>query len=299
MKVLHISKYYHPFRGGIEKVIMELAEGTVKAGHEVVVLCANESWKQEVDVIDGVKIVRLPRMAVAFSQPLTVSLLWEIKKHIEWADVVHLHTPNPLAEMAYALLAPTKPLVVTYHCDVVRQKKLVKLYKPVAQKVLSRSDRIVVSTPNHIKYSEALHPHKEKCEVVPFGVKAKHAERSMKTNEYLHRIKKEQGDYFLFVGRLVPYKGVDVLLKAMRHVSQNLVLIGKGPRWETWHRMASELGVSHKVTFLGQVDEDREFSAYLHGCHSLVLPSVDESEAFGIVLIEAMSCGKPCLAASL
>ena len=107
------------------------------------------------------------------------------------------------------------------------------------------------------------------------------------------------GDYFLFVGRLVPYKGVDVLLKAMRHISQNLVLIGKGPCLEEWTELAHDFGVSHKVKFLGQVDDDSQFSAYLHGCHSLVLPSIDESEAFGIVLIEAMSCGKPVITTQL
>ena len=299
LKILHIAKYYEPFKGGIEKVILELATGTVKAGHEVVVLSSNHSWQYKEEMIDGVKVIRLPRVGVAFSQPLTLSFMWKAKKWMQWADVVQVHTPNPLAEVSFLLQDINKPLIVTYHCDVIRQHKMHSIYHPVAEKLLQRADRITVSTPNHLKYSEILHPHKEKAEVIPFGVRAKHAKRTMKINAKLKKIKDEVGDYFLFVGRLVPYKGVDILLHAMRQVKENLVIIGQGPRWESWYLMAQELGVQDKVRLIGKVDDDDEFAAYLHGCYSLVLPSINESEAFGIVLIEAMSCGKPIITTQL
>lgn len=299
MRILHISKYYEPFKGGIEKVILELASGSVKAGHEVVVLSSNVDWRYKEDMIEGVKVVRLPRMGVAFSQPLTMSFLWKAKKWMEWADVVQVHTPNPLAELSFMVQDVKKPLVATYHCDVVRQKALYKVYEPVSDKLLARADKITVSTPNHVEYSKPLQDYKNKIEVIPFGVRAKHAQKTMAVNEHLKKIKDELGDYFLFVGRLVPYKGVDVLLHAMRQVKENLVVIGQGPRWEAWYMLAQDLGVADRVRLIGRVDDDNEFGAYIHGCHSLVLPSIDESEAFGIVLIEAMSCGKPVITTKL
>ncbi len=299
MKVLHVSKYYEPFKGGIEKVIFELASGTVKAGHEVVVLCSNENWSYQEDWVEGVKVVRLPRMGVAFSQPLTLSLIWNAKKWFEWADIVQVHTPNPLAELSFLLQDIHKPLIVTYHCDVVRQKKLFKIYQPVSEKLLLRADRITVSTPHHLQYSASLKNFKEKSVVIPFGIRAKHAKPTLTMKHELKRIKEQFGDYLLFVGRLVPYKGVDILLKAMTSVEENLVIIGEGPRFEVWQEQKTILGLDQKVHFVGAVKDDTEFAAYLHGCHALVLPSVDESEAFGIVLIEAMSCGKPVITTNL
>ncbi|MEM7645849.1 MAG: glycosyltransferase, partial [Pseudomonadota bacterium] len=299
MKILHISKYYEPFKGGIEKVILELASGSVKQGHEVVVLSSNVDWRYKEDMIEGVKVIRLPRAGVAFSQPMTMSFLWKAKKWMEWADVVQVHTPNPLAELSFLWQDNQVPLIATYHCDVVRQKKLYQAYKPICQKLLNRADRITVSTPLHLEYSELLQDHKHKAVVIPFGVRAKHAKRTPEINENLKKIKDQYGDYFLFIGRLVPYKGVDILLHAMKEIRENLVIVGQGPRWESWHALAKELHVDEKVHFLGRVDDDAEFAAYLHGCHSLVLPSVDESEAFGIVLIEAMSCGSPVITTNL
>ena len=278
---------------------MELAEGTVQKGHEVTVLCSNDTWEYKEEMMSGVRVVRLPRYSIAFSQPLTMSFFWKAKKWMSWADIVQVHTPNPLAELSFLLQGTDKKVIVNYHCDVVRQKNLIKVYKPVAQKVLERADKIVVSTPNHLTFSKPLHEYENKTEVIPFGVRAKHAKKTMEITNHMKSIKDELGDYFLFVGRFVPYKGVDVLLRAMKSVDKKLALIGTGPRWEAWHQLAKDLGVSEKVKFLGLVDDDSEFAAYLHGSQSLVLPSINESEAFGIVLIEAMSCSVPVITTNL
>ena len=299
LKILHISKYYEPFKGGIEKVILELATGSVRAGHEVAVLSSNYNMNHVEEELDGVKVIRLPRMGIAFSQPLNPSFLWSARKWLAWADIVQVHTPNPLAELSFLMQDQKKPLITTYHCDVVRQKKLHNLYKPVADKVLERSDKITVSTPNHIEFSPMLKGFEDKIEVIPFGVRAKHAKRTMAINEKMKKLKDELGDYFLFVGRLVPYKGVDILLHAMRQVDEKVVILGQGPRWEAWYLLAQDLGVQDKVRLVGRVDDDDEFAAYIHGAHALVLPSINEAEAFGIVLIEAMSCGKPVITTEL
>jgi len=301
LKILHLSKYYHPFRGGIEKVIKDLSEGMVQRGHQVRVLSSAENNQARQDWVNDVEVFRIPRWGVLYSQPLVVPLFWQLAQHMEWADIVHLHAPNPLAELAYLTTLKSKPTITTYHCDVVRQRRLMKIYGPIQQKVLAKSNGIVVSTPNHLKYSKALEEHKKKSLIVPFGVKGSHAKKSMELNHHIKKIKDKHGDYFLFIGRLVPYKGIDVLLKAMVSSNPNarLVCIGKGPRWEIWNQLAVDLGVKDRVEFLGQVDSELEFAAYIHGCHSLVLPSVDESEAFGIVQIEAMSCGKPVITTQL
>ena len=218
MKILHISKYYHPFRGGIEKFIKDLSEGSVQEGHEVMVLSSSESRVHREENINGVQVVRLPRLGVLYSQPLTLSLFWKMKAYLDWADVVHIHTPNPLAEFAYLLQNNKKPTILTYHCDVVRQRKLMKIYGPVAQKVLSSVDKVIVSTPNHLRFSPALQGHEDHCEVIPFGVADRFPKKTMDLSGHAQRIRKKYGDYFLFIGRLVPYKGVDVLLLSLIHI---------------------------------------------------------------------------------
>lgn len=299
MRILHIAKYYEPFKGGIEKVILELASGSVRAGHEVVVLSSNHSTYYSEEEIEGVKVIRLPRFGTAFSQPLSPSFLYRAKKWMRWADVVQVHTPNPLAELSVLMQDVNTPVLLTYHCDVVKQKAMQKVYFPVAEKLLERANRITVSTPNHLKYSELLHPHKDKVDVIPFGVRAKHSERTLEINNAMKKIKDELGDYFLFIGRLVPYKGVDVLLHALKRVNEKLVILGQGPKWEDWYLLAQDLGLQEQVRLIGRVDDDHEFAAYMHGCQALVLPSLNEAEAFGIVLIEAMSCGKPIITTDL
>ncbi len=300
MKILHISKYYEPFKGGIEKVILELATGTVNQNHEVTVLCSNETWDYSEEIIAGVRVVRLPRLSVAFSQPLTMSFMWEIKKWIDWADVVQVHTPNPLAELACVLQEENKkPLLATYHCDVVRQQKLYKVYKPVSHKLLSRAHQITVSTPNHLQFSEPVKDFKDKVEVIPFGIRAKHVHKTPEINRLVAKIKQEFGNYYLFVGRLVPYKGVDVLLHALKQTNDRLVIIGQGPRWDDWFQLTQHLKLQDRVRFVGRIDNDDEFAAYIHASDALVLPSISEAEAFGIVLIEAMACGKPLVTTNL
>lgn len=299
MRILHISKYYHPFRGGIEKVIKELAEATVLQGHEVTVLCANESNKRSEEIINGVRVIRLPSWATLFSQPVTPSVFWEVQHLVSQADTVQLHTPNPLFEFAYLFCRPEVPFIVTYHCEVMKNRSLVKFYEPVSKAVLERADSIIIATDNHLKYSRWLRKYAHKCQIIPFGIQAKHANRNIEIVKKLKSIKDKYSRYFLFIGRMVAYKGVNVLLESMQNVEQNLVLIGKGPLFEQWQKLSKNLGVSDRVHFLGQVNDEEEFSAYLHGCDAVVLPSLNEAEAFGLVLLEAMACGKPIITTEL
>lgn len=298
MHILHLSKYYHPYRGGIEKVIKELSEVAVREGHQVTVVCASETRERVEENVNGVTVLRLPLWGRVFSQPLTPTVFWELQAKVNQADVVHLHTPNPLFEAACLTLKIECPLVVTYHCEVMKARTLNNLYRPIAKAVLKRADRILIATEFHLRYSKWLLPFSHKCEIIPFGIAPKHQLKDEAGLARLHEIKQTYDRYFLFIGRMVSYKGVYVLLEAMKTVDHNLVLIGKGPLLETWKTMSEQLGVSGRVHFVGGV-EDEDFSAFLNGCEAVVLPSVNEAEAFGLALIEGMSCKKPMITTSL
>lgn len=300
MNILHLSKYYHPYRGGIEKVIKELSEAAVVRGHQVTVICANEENKRVEEFVSGVRVVRLPLKFTLFSQPVTPSIFKELKQEIEKCDVVNVHTPNPLFEMALLRLNVQKPIVITYHCEVYKTRALNNLYQSLSQALLKRADRIIVGTTFHIDHSRWLHGFKSKCEIIPFGIEPKYSDINAATQTRVQELQKQYGSYFLFAGRMVPYKGVDVLLRALVDSPMSrVVLIGSGKMLEEWKALSQKLGVHSRAHFVGGVASDDEFAAYIHASRALILPSINEAEAFGLVLLEAMSCTKPVITTNL
>ncbi len=300
MKILHLSKYYHPYRGGIEKVIKELSEAAVARGHEVTVVCAHEKNERVEENVNGVRVIRLPLLFTLFSQPVTPSIFKELKREIEKCDIVNVHTPNPLFEVALLGIPIKKPVVITYHCEVYKARALNNLYQPISQALLKRADRIIVGTTFHIDHSRWLHSFKHKCEIIPFGIEPKYSEITASVGARAQEIQKKYGSFFLFAGRMVPYKGVDYLLRALVDSPlSRVVLIGSGKMLEDWKKLAQKLDVHSRAHFLGGVSSDEEFAAHVHACRALVLPSINEAEAFGLVLLEAMSCSKPVITTNL
>lgn len=299
MNILHISKYYYPFRGGIEKVVEQLAEGAVEQGHQVTVLCSSESKQREEITHKGVKVIKVPRAFVLASQPFCFSFMRELNQIVNGFDLVHVHTPNPLFELGVLMCKIKVPMVVTYHCDVLNRNFLIKLYKPVAKKLLSCATSISCATPQHLEFSPVLKKFKDKVDVIPFGVRGNLSDRSLSRLAYIKRNRILHGDYFLFVGRLVAYKGLGFLIKAMTNVDAKLVIIGKGPKWKDWVQLTKNLNLQNKIIFLGGVESDDEFASYFHAAKGLVLPSLDASEAYGMVQIEAMSCKLPLVCTDL
>lgn len=299
MRILHLSKFYYPYRGGIEKVIQELAEAAVRQGHEVTVICSSEDYRRHDESIHGVRVIRWPRWMSLFSQPITPAVFFELKKFIHDFDVVQIHTPNPMMEYALLKFELKVPLIVTYHCEVLRKTPLNRFYESVSKRVLEKAQSIVVATSEHLQYSQKLKKFKRKCTVVPFGIAESWSHKTLEMNQRVKEIKETYGRYFLFIGRMVTYKGVNILLEAIRQTNCRLVLIGKGPLLQDWKRKKSELLLDDRVFFLDQVESDLDFAAYIHGSDAIVLPSITEAEAFGMVLLEAMACSKPLITTDL
>jgi glycosyltransferase involved in cell wall biosynthesis len=165
--------------------------------------------------------------------------------------------------------------------------------------VLDRADRILVASPAMRDTALQLEGYRHKCVVVPYGIEPAALARTATTDRRARDLRaRARGPLLLFVGRLVPYKGVDVLIRAMRSVDAHLVVIGDGPLRAALEGLATDTRVGERVTFAGTVD-DNEVLAHYHACDALVLPSVTRAEAFGMVQIEAMACGKPVVSTDL
>jgi len=300
VKVLHIYKDYDPVLGGIENHIKLLAEGQRARGLDVTVLVTNPpqagpNYRRTGRVeINGVPVIRAGRLATVASTPISLDLFrWARRLP---ADVVHLHFPYPLGEVANLLAGP-RPTVITYHSDVVRQQGLLRLYRPLLRRVLQRADRIIATSPVYIETSPYLRPLAYKCQVIPLGLDVNRFAQA--DPEKVAAIRARSGTpLLLFVGRLRYYKGLQYLIQAMTQIEARLLVVGSGPMEAEWQQLTGRLGLQDKVIFVGEVP-DADLPAYYHAADLFVLPACQRSEAFGGVLLEAMAAGRPVISTEL
>lgn len=298
MKVVHVFKdYYPPTTGGIEQHMHVLC-GRLARHMEVTVLVPSRSRSRVEERLDGVTVVRVPELGRYASVPLCPTMPWELRR-VE-PDIVHLHFPNPMGDIAYLFGARRVPLVVSYHADIIRQRALLPLYLPLLSRTFDRAGRIVVSSEEYADSSPILISYRDKCGVISYGVDVQElALRDGEGPQVEEMRRHHQQGMILFVGVLRPYKGLEVLLRAMTKVAEaHLVIVGSDPERGRAAALATRLGLSGRVSFAGVVSESR-LRVLLHACDLFVLPSLDRREAFGIVQLEAMACGKPVVSSDL
>ena len=285
MRILHIYKAYAPVIGGIENHIRILAEAQVNAGHEVTVLACGGRLFTSHRQLHGVTVIDAGRFFEAASMPVALSPFYLAARLRP--DIMHVHSPYPLGEMAALIGKQDARLVVTYHSDIVRQKFALKFYQPLLRRFLRSADRIIATSPRYIDSSPFLNPLRDHCAVVPLGVDIHRFRPSEKSPE--------SPPAALFVGRLRYYKGLETLFRALANVPHLKVsVVGDGPMKVAWSALTAKLGLTDRVTFIGQVS-DRELPSVYHQFHFFVLPANARSEAFGTVLLEAMASGLPCI----
>lgn len=294
LKVLHVGKFYPPHMGGIETHLQSLC-GELKKSVDLHVVVSNDGHQQVEESLDGVSVSRLPTWFTLSSTPVCPGMVRHIRR--SEADIVHVHVPNPMAVMAYLASGHAGRLVVTYHSDTIRQKILGALFEPLLHQMLRRSSAIITTSPNYLRSSSVLGQHQQRCHVIPLGIAIEdfdHCDLSAAA-----AIRSEYGDRLIVsVGRLVYYKGFEYLIRAMAQVEGKLLIVGEGPLRDKLSALASELGVAHRVCFLGKVDHDLLVACY-HAAKVFVLASIARSEAFGITQIEAMAAGLPVVNTSL
>lgn len=299
-----VNKYYPPHVGGIEFHVRDLAEGLVRAGHSVRVLVCNNDKTYLEETINGVEVIRLPRDFEKASTPVSFYFGKTLERFAREADLVHFHFPYPFGEFEWLRTKAHKtvPYIVTYHTDIVRQKFALALYKPFLNRFLDGAACIMASSPQVIEYSEFLKPREAKCKQVNFGLPVEHIAHNEPAKARAQELRASLNNHpiVLFVGRLVYYKGVDVLVDAMRYTAEDVefVVIGKGELHDMMLARAEELGCKNRLHIIDFAD-DEELIAWYHAADVFTLPSVYPSEAFGLVQIEAHAAHTPVVSTLL
>jgi rhamnosyl/mannosyltransferase len=304
VRVLHFGRFYDANYGGLERVVGVLLRG-LRGSIEVVNLVANDCARTEAMVVDGYRVVKVPSLGLAAGTPLCPTMpQWARRLDRELRfDIAHLHFPDPMSHFAAAWLPKRVKLVISWHSDIVRQAALLKLYRPLLDRVVARADAIVAATPRHFSSSTQLGAcrNPRRLHVVPYGIDFRPfeaPEAAVAGAELRHRL--GQPHVIFAMGRHVYYKGFDVLIRAMREIRRDAVLIlgGTGPLRSSLQNLALSLDLSGRVLFPGRIPES-ELPAYYHAADVFCLPSVEPSEAFGLVQVEAMACRRPVVSCEL
>lgn len=293
LKIVQLGKYYPPHLGGIENNVRHCCLA-LSEDYAVTALVFNEAPTTVRERDGEIDVIRLRTFGQISSQELCLTLGFELLKLRP--DIVHLHAPNPLAMTFFWLLMPKTPIVITHHTDMVRQKFLRQVFRPVYQHLLKRSAAVVVYTKQYAENCEELKDYPGEPVIIPHGTESPDFLEDpaflAEASEYRREV---TGGHAMavFVGRLVAYKALPVLIEAASNLKNLRVFIaGSGPEEASLREMVKELGIEDRIVFAGSI-RGREKWRLIAAGDFLVLPSLNLTESFGQVLVEAQLCGKP------
>jgi glycosyltransferase involved in cell wall biosynthesis len=300
LRVLTFGRYADADFGGVERYTFELAH----------------ALRDEVRYVNIVAARGAPPDTRVTGQTIHAAALFEIggtpvcpgmlaharRLHREQPfDIVHLQFPaDPMAHAAASLLPRSVRRVITWHSDIIRQKNLLKVYRPFMNRLLRSADAIILPTPGHLKSSRQLEvvEDRTRLHMVPYGADLSRFARSDPAAQGIRA--RYPGRLLVFaLGRHVYYKGFEYLIRALPSVpGAHLLLGGRGPLTDELRQLAERLGVAGRCEFAGRIPE-QALPAYYQACDVFCMPSVEPAEAFGFVQIEAMAAGKPVLCCEL
>lgn len=297
LKVLQLGKFY-PILGGVEKVAYDLMVGLSERNVDCDMLCASGEGVGRVIPINGhARVISCRTWLKAASTMISPTMITRLRRICRHYDIIHIHHPDPMAALALLLSGFRGRVILHWHSDIQKQRHLLTLYRPLQSWLLRRADRIVGTSPVYLAESPFLQGVQRKTVCLPIGT-----DPIRPDPEAVMALRRRYADRKIVfsLGRLVAYKGYFSLIEAARYLSDDYVVLigGSGPLHEELQRQIEALGLQHRVELLGRIP-DEELPAYYGACTLFCLSSVQKTEAFGIVQIEAMSCGKPVVATNI
>ena len=297
MKILQLGKFY-PVGGGVEKVMYDLLVGLADRGIACDMLCAYDGeGSTEVEVSPQNKVICTKTLLKKYATMISPEMMSRLRKIAPDYDIIHVHHPDPMAALALWMSGYKGKVILHWHSDIVKQKKLLNFYMPLQNWLIRRADLIVGTSPVYIADSYHLTDVQHKCTYLPIGINP-----IIPNADGVERIKKQYaGRKIVFsLGRLVHYKGYRYLIDAAKALDDDYVILigGSGPLRNELQKQIDDYGLSERVKLLGRIS-DEDLPAYYGACDVYCLSSIMKTEAFAIVQIEAMSCGKPVISCNI
>ena len=297
LRVMHVYKTSMPASyGGVESFIDTLCRADSKLGVKNTVLTLHPRPQKQPIEVDGYTVHQVKRNLFLASTGFSVSAFRKFKQFSKEADIIHYHFPNPFADMLHLACWPQNKSIVTYHSDIIKQKYLLHIYRPLQYYFLNSVDHIVATSPNYFVTSDILQKYAKKTSIIPIGIDQEPYENvnSDRLNYWRSRLPKP---FFLFIGAMRYYKGLHIALEAIAGTNIKIVIAGINGIEKELKSQVDLLQLKN-ITFLGFVS-DQDKIALLHLCYGFIFPSHLRSEAFGISLLEAATVGKPMISCEI
>jgi glycosyltransferase involved in cell wall biosynthesis len=295
-KILHISKFYYPYYGGIEDVARTIID-ELKPYFDQRIICFNHE-KGTIYNINGADVLRIGTSFTVASQPISFKYRNILQKTIDSfnPDFIHLHLPNPLiATYVLTLNLRGAKIITHWHADILGQKGFYSLYKPFERKILEKSYKIIATSEMYKNHSEPLQNFSNKTYILPNTVNESKLHLFNGEQEEIDKIKTKYGNkkIIFFVGRHVGYKGIDFLIESEKFISEECIILVAGTG-ELTKALKDKVGPNIRIKFIGRLTNN-ELKYYLHAASVFAFPSHNRSEAFGVALAEALYCGLPAV----
>lgn len=290
-RILLVNKFYSPWIGGVEAVVQNLAEG-LKDEFTTRVLCCSPPDLSTKRLVNNIPVTCARSFATWWGMPMAPEFPFRLWQEASKSDIVHLHLPFPLADLSWLLLKIKKPLVITFHAPIVRQRPVMFLYTPFLESIFKKAQAVIITSPRIKNYIPGLYPFEKKIKIIPLGIDPSLFQLN-KAGHNSNLIRRHYGTpLLLVVGRLNYYKGIHVLMEAMSKIDAQLLIIGNGVHGPRLKKILNKLPHRRRIHFIGEKTDSGLINFY-HACDIFILPSIYPSEAFGIVQLEAMAAGKP------
>ena len=297
MRILQLGKFY-PVEGGVEKVMYDLLIGLSECGIPCDMLCAyTRKGNFKIELTPQNRIFCTRTLLKKYATMISLSMIVKLRKMACQYDIIHVHHPDPMAALALWLSGYKGKVVLHWHSDIVKQKKLLWLYTPLQNWLIRRADMIVGTTPVYLSASRHLTRVQDKCTYLPIGIDPIKPDEEKVT---AMRAKYAGKKIIFSLGRLVHYKGYRYLVEAAKYLDDNYIVLigGTGALREELQSQIDAEGLDRRVKLLGRVP-DEDLPTYYGACDLYCLSSIMKTEAFAIVQIEAMSCGKPVVSCNI
>ena len=301
MKILQLGKFY-PIKGGVEKVMYDLLIGLSQRSITCDMLCASSEILSTNNQITPNKFSEIfvePSINEIAKTKISPALISKLRKICSNYDIIHLHHPDPMSALALFLSGYRGKVILHWHSDILAQKVLLRFYKPLQTWILKRADLILTTSPNYLEQSKYLTKYKKKSDILPIGISDISKDYSVEKSEHIKQQYKDKKIIFS-LGRLVTYKGFEYLINAAEYLPEDYVILigGEGPLKQHLQDIINQKQLNSKVCLLGYLDDVDVFS-YYKACDLYCLSSIEKTEAFAIVQIEAMSFSKPIVATEI
>ena len=308
-RILHIGKYFPPHRGGMETVLRDQMNMQTRDEGLQVAAVVHSSERRLTDKVElqplGYRVRHAARWFTAVFAPIAPFFAWSVYREIKKLDPdeIRVHMPNVSAFWLLLLPAARKRAwIVLWHSDVLPSKHhlglriFYRLYRPFEFLILRYAITVIASSPPYLNTSAALKSFREKCVVEPLQLDTeRYPEFAVQLNEQLTQSGEDL--LLLCVGRLTYYKDFGTVIRAIEKLPRaRLRIVGEGNQKAAWVSLADQLGVSNRVSFLDDLSDEELWSEYQR-CDLFCLPSIERTEAFGLVILEAALFGKPVIVA--